>query len=122
MVNSNRFPRPTLVFLDGDQPVTPGCLLLPGGDAPERVVFEGLKSKNWTLLDSKTVREFSALADACSRAMSAADHHEWASSAANKVHLSSDTLWQAMCSQWAGNCLTTEDATKLVNPIRHALA
>ena len=40
MVSAGRFPRPSLVFLDGDQERTPGCLLLPGDDAPERVVFD----------------------------------------------------------------------------------
>ena len=122
MVNSNRFPRPTLIFLDGDQAPAPGCLLLPGGDAPERVVFEALKRQQWTLLDSTTAREFADLADACNKAMTAADHHEWTSLAANKVHLSSDTLWQAMCAEWAANCLTKEDAAKIVNPIKEALA
>jgi predicted ATPase len=34
-----RFPRPSIVFLDGDQPSAPGCEILPGQDAPERVVF-----------------------------------------------------------------------------------
>jgi hypothetical protein len=43
MVQAKRFPRPSLVFLDGDQPPSPGCILLPGGDAPERVVFEALR-------------------------------------------------------------------------------
>jgi hypothetical protein len=47
MVAQNRFPRPSLVFLDGDNAEAPGCILLPGQDAPEQVVFKTLKSKNW---------------------------------------------------------------------------
>jgi len=43
MVESNRFPRPSLVFLDGDRGFSPGCLQLPGPDAPERVAFEALR-------------------------------------------------------------------------------
>lgn len=42
MAKEKRFPRPSIVFLDGDQADSDGCVLLPGGDAPERVVFEGL--------------------------------------------------------------------------------
>jgi predicted ATPase len=46
MALQKRFPRPTCVFLDGDNAGADGCILLPGGDAPERVVFEDLKKRN----------------------------------------------------------------------------
>ena len=36
-----RFPRPTLVILDGDQEQSEGCILLPGTDAPERQIYYG---------------------------------------------------------------------------------
>jgi AAA domain, putative AbiEii toxin, Type IV TA system len=121
MVNAGRFPRPTVVFLDGDQPPSDGCLLLPGGDAPERVVFEALKKRQWTLLDSVTSREFSEISTACDRAMTSGDHHEWVSSAADKVILSGDTLWQAMCAEWASNCLSDTEADTIIRPIREAL-
>ena len=45
MVKQKRFISPTLVFLDGDQANAEGTIPLPGSDAPERVVFEGLKEK-----------------------------------------------------------------------------
>ncbi len=121
MVKNQRFKRPTLVFLDGDQPVSEGCILLPGGDAPERIVFKALKSKQWSLLDSKTSRDFAQLADACDKAMTAENHHEWVDSAATKVVLSGDSLWQAMCAEWAANCLDEADAEKIIAPIREAL-
>jgi predicted ATPase len=121
MVKAKKFPRPSLVFLDGDQPVSEGCILLPGGDAPERVVFEALKSKQWTLLDAKTSRDFAVLSDACIKSMSSSNHHEWVISAASKVHLAGETLWQAMCAQWAGNCLNKDDAEKIVTQIKEAL-
>src|SRR3984893_9841590 len=35
MVAEKRFPRPSCVFLDGDQSEAIGCNLLPGDDAPE---------------------------------------------------------------------------------------
>jgi predicted ATPase len=58
MTVQRRFPRPSVVFLDGDQSACPGCRLLPGGDAPEIVVFSALKAKQWTLLDSFIMRDF----------------------------------------------------------------
>ena len=41
MVAAKRFPRPSCVCLDGDQPPWTGCLSLPGGDAPERSAGPG---------------------------------------------------------------------------------
>jgi hypothetical protein len=45
MVANKRFPRPSRVFLDGDSAEAAGCLLLPGGDAPEQVIFKALQKK-----------------------------------------------------------------------------
>ena len=45
MAHHGRFPRPSVVFLDGDQEAADGCILLPGDEAPERVVFKDLASK-----------------------------------------------------------------------------
>ena len=36
MAVQNRFPRPSFVFLDGDQGIAPGCMNLPGDEAPEQ--------------------------------------------------------------------------------------
>lgn len=121
MVKNKRFPRPSVVYLDGDQAASEGCVLLPGGDAPERVVFEALRKNNWTLLDAATSRDFALVADACDRAMASNNHHEWVSSAASKVVLASDTLWQAMCAEWATNCLTKALAEVVISPIRESL-
>lgn len=122
MVVAKRFNRPTLVFLDGDQSATNGCFVLPGGDAPERVVFAGLKMGRWHLLDAKIARDFSDLADACDKAMTLTNHHEWPSSVASKMHMGNDVLWQNMCGQWAGNCLKRDDAERIIQPIRDLFA
>jgi predicted ATPase len=122
MVQTNRFPRPSIVFLDGDQSQQVGCLNLPGGDAPERVVFDGLLKKNWPNVHVRTGREFSQVADACARAMTSNDHHEWVASAANKLLLATDVLWQAMCSEWANCCLLDSDGKMIGDAVKSALA
>jgi len=121
MVVSKRFNRPTLVFLDGDQPISPGCIALPGGDAPERVIFAALKANRWSLLDATITRSFPELSDACEKAMTIQDHHEWVPSVAKKMHIGNDALWQSMCGQWAGSLLKKEDAEKVIKPIRELL-
>lgn len=67
MVEGNRFSRPTVVILDGDQDPTQGCLILPGEDAPERMVFEGLQQIGWQGIASLINRSHSDLVRDCSK-------------------------------------------------------
>ncbi|HEX5182203.1 MAG TPA: AAA family ATPase [Allosphingosinicella sp.] len=121
MAFQKRFPRPTTVFLDGDQSEAPGCHLLPGGDAPERVVFDGLRDKNWGRLHERTGRVFSDVADACRQSMALSAHHDWVPTAASKLVLSGESLWQAMCAEWATTCLTPPEAKATVEAITDLL-
>ncbi len=121
MVLGKRFPRPSCVFLDGDEGAVGGCRNLPGEDAPERVVFEALKDKNWGSLSSRTGREFAEVADACNKAMALPDHHQWLTHAASRLFLSGETLWQAMCAEWATHCLDEEEAKAVALAVEDAL-
>jgi predicted ATPase len=117
----NRFPRPSFVFLDGDQGSMPGCINLPGEEPPERVVFEALREVNWLNLAPRIKRGFSEVVDACSQAMMLPEHHEWIRYAANKLVIGSEMLWQVMCSEWATTCVEGEDVKHIVQPIEDAL-
>jgi predicted ATPase len=121
MAVQKRWERKTFIFLDGDQQPCAGCYLLPGGDAPERVVFEALRAKNWPNIAQRTGREYSKVADACLQAMSLSDHHVWISSAASALCLGGNTLWQALCAEWATGCLDSAEAKKISQPIEDAL-
>jgi predicted ATPase len=121
MVAGRRFPRPSCVFLDGDKSDALGCLLLPGNDAPERVVFGALRSIGWNGLPERVGRGYSDVADACASAMNFVDHHDWIRTAADKLVLSGETLWQAMCAEWAKACLSEIDAKTLVTAIQDKL-
>lgn len=120
MVQNHRFPRPTRVFLDGDQGAANGCIVLPGGDAPERVVFAKLQRENWRSVWSRVARDIAMLSDACARAMLLADHHAWVRSAANELMCGSDVLWQAMCSEWAA-VTPVDDVRYIIDSIGDAL-
>lgn len=121
MVSQNRFPRPSCVFLDGDQSEAPGCHLLPGGDAPEQVVFADLQKFAWGKLRDRIGRPYAEVGDACAQAMALTDHHDWVNSAANKLTLSGETLWQAMCAEWATNCLDSTSAKPVVQAVSDLL-
>ncbi|MEJ0094583.1 MAG: AAA family ATPase [Methylocella sp.] len=101
MAKAKRFPRPTVIFLDGEQETADGCILLPGGDAPERVVFDNLGKGGWGDIHVRISRDYSDVSDACQKAMTLSDHHEWVKAAANQLRCGGDVLWQAMCSEWA---------------------
>jgi predicted ATPase len=121
MVIQNRFPRPSCVFLDGDEGEVSGCHNLPGDDAPERVVFESLRADNWPGVAERTGRNFADLADACNKAMALPDHHQWLSYAASGLFLSGETLWQAMCAAWSIRCLDPEEAKATAQVVENAL-
>jgi predicted ATPase len=121
MAFQKRFRTPSFVFLDGDEGENPGCMNLPGPDAPEVVVFEAMRDKGWLNLKDRVKREFSAVADACLQAMMLPDPHEWVTYVANKLVLSTEVLWHAMCSEWATQCITRDDVKEIVQPIEDAL-
>lgn len=122
MASQNRFPRPTCVFLDGDSSAAPGCHLLPGGDAPEQVVFNDLKTKGWANVSLRISRDHSAVYDACNRAMTVNDHHLWVRAAANELRCGGDILWQALCAEWVNACLDESTAALVTGPIEDALS
>lgn len=121
MIVSKRFPRPSCVFLDGDSSEAVGCLLLPGLDAPERVVFAALLGRNWAGLNARVGRPHSQVADACAAVMNSSDHHGWVDDAANRLILGGDTLWQAMCAEWAEDCLSESDGKVLAQAVADAI-
>jgi predicted ATPase len=120
MVSQKRFPRPSCVFLDGDQTDSTGCIKLPGDEAPERVVFEDLRARNWQGIAARTGRNHADVVDACNRAMSLSSHRDWINTAATTLVMGGDILWQALSAEWAGNCLLPEEVKKIVQPIEDA--
>lgn len=117
MVNQQRFPRPSFVYLDADQPATLGCITLPGDDAPERVVFSALKQRDWLNTAARTGRPHSDVSDACSQAMTLTDHHDWVRHAATQLVVGGEVLWQALSAEWACNLVSKEQAKPIVQPI-----
>ena len=117
----SRWDRPTVVFLDGDQTAAPGCDVLPGGDAPERVVFSALQLANWKDVPIRINRGASETIDSLNRAMNQTDHKEWVRSAADELVLGADILWQAMCASFAQHCTTDDDRDAVVLPIKDSM-
>lgn len=117
MAIHDRFPRPTCVFLDGDQTASEGCSLLPGDDAPERVVFDALKELGWDGVAVRVGRPHASVVDSCERAMTSDDHHDWVTLAANDLTLGGENLWQALCAVWATRCISEQDSKRICDLI-----
>lgn len=122
MVAHNRFPRPSLVFLDGDQAAAPGCHLLPGDDAPERIVFADLDAAGWPGVAARLGRGAGETIDALRRSMTLQNHHDWVRQAADDLVLGTEILWQAMASAWATSCATPEQIQVVSQAVADALA
>ena len=100
---------------------SPGCFLLPGGDAPELVVFSDLQKIAWGKISDRTGRAYADVADACTQAMALTDHHDWIKSAATKLILPGEILWQAMAAEWSINCLDKLSARQNIQSISDLL-
>jgi predicted ATPase len=121
MAREKRFPRPSVVFLDGDQDKSEGIYVLPGEDVPEHVVFEGLKAKNWPDIAERLGRSPSAVIDALNKAMTLANHHDWIQTAADSLFVGTSHLWQAMSAAWIAHCADVTQRELIVGPIRSIL-
>ena len=121
MARQDRFPRKSIVFLDGDQENSVGIRLLPGDDAPEIAVFEALRDKNWPEIAERLGRTRPQVVDALTRAMTLTNHHDWLNKAAEPLFVGTLQLWQVMCAAWAKNCATASDREMVLEPIKDAL-
>jgi predicted ATPase len=113
MVDGKRFPRPVGVVLDGDCEPAVGCVLLPGVDAPEVLVFEELADCNWGDLWIKLVRDTSEVTDACNASMALTNHHDWIGEAAKRLGVGGGVLWHMMCAEWVSRCMKEEDYVRI---------
>lgn len=121
MAHQKRFPRPSLVLLDGDQSETTGCNLLPGQEAPEIVVFQGLQNHGWNGVPARVGRAASETIDALNQAMASVDHHKWPNDVGDRLAVGGNIVWQALCSVWADTCATADELESIAQPVRDAL-
>ena len=122
MAKEGRFPRPSCVFLDGDQEPGPGYNVLPGFDAPEYVVFYGLLEEDWKGVSDRIGRTHTDVVDSCKKAMTSSNHKEWVHHAAERLFLGTDSLWEALCSCWAKHCLKEQEARETIKAIEDCLS
>ena len=66
-------------------------------------------------------RGYADTTDALDQCMTLPDHHSWPKDAANKLRLSSDHLWQALCAAYASGVGDDNEARAIVQHIKDEL-
>lgn len=122
MNSQGRFPKSTVVLLDGDQDSSNGCHILPGDDAPERVVYDKLNQLGFPDVASIIGRSHSDLVNYCQTAMTLPDHHDWNKSVADNIFCGGYELWRALCRVWVDKAYKPDASNPLILAIRDSLA
>jgi hypothetical protein len=101
---SGKLPYKSLAITDGDHRHS-DCQALPGGLAPERVVFNGLKAANWMNLSDRFGIGAGSLFTILDDALLEPDHHKWPSMVGDQVMKSAASVWEILCTEWCKSCL-----------------
>lgn len=112
----------SLSILDGDMEDAPGCIKLPGQDAPERVVFGGLRKDQWPDLDARFGVGAGSLFEYLEDAMRHENHHHWPAFVGDRIRKSASSVWEIMATEWARQCLSDQDRDSVVDAVLAKLA
>ena len=118
---SDRLEQKGLGVLDADMEEAAGCILLPGGNAPERVVFEGLRDKSWPKLSERFGIGAGDLLTYLEDAILDADHHKWPSLVGDRVIKSATSVWEIMATEWCRACLEDQERERITSTVRGLL-
>jgi len=121
LASENKLPNRGMAILDGNQEASPGCSRLPGVDAPERVVFLGLRAKNWGRLHERFGIGAGDLHTYLEDALLNADFHRWPALVGDRILKSATSVWETMATEWCRECLPQADRDTLIGSIKAVL-
>lgn len=121
LANSKKLSQPGIGILDGDQEHQQGCIKLPGNQAPEQVIFHGLKEKNWGHLHERFGIGAGDLHSYFEDAMLDPDFHAWPTKVGDKILKSKTSVWETMCTEWCKHCLDVEFQEDFFKSIENVL-
>jgi len=117
---SGKLPYKSLAILDGDH-TDQNCASLPGPEAPERMVYSGLKQKNWPHLTERFGVGAGSLHAALEDAMLEPDHHIWNEKVGDRILKSAQSVWEVLSNEWCKTCLDDQARSKLAEAIQTAI-
>jgi predicted ATPase len=121
LARKNKLPYKSIAVLDGDAGADNNCLMLPGSEAPERVVFKELKDLDWPDLPSRFGIGAGSLLTYLEDSMLEPDHHKWTSMVGDRVIKSATSVWEILVNQWCKSCLRQDVQEAISREIREAL-
>lgn len=121
LADKGKLPHKALSVLDGDYPPSPGCFVMPGDAAPERVVFSDLKDAGWPNLSERFGVGAGSLLQYLEDAMLTPDHHTWTTQVGDRIVKSAGSVWETMCTEWCRECLDDEVRDNLVSQVSAVL-
>lgn len=114
----NKLPYKSISIVDGDKRGEyPNCISLPGDKAPERMIFEELKARNWNKLDERFGVGAGLLFQHLDNAILLTDHHEWTTYVGDRIKQSKDAVWRIMVEEWCKQCLDETVANEFIQKI-----
>lgn len=114
-------PQAGIGVLDGDMQPHNGCIIIPGGDAPEKVVYKELKQNNWENLDNRFGIGAGTLFDILDEAILLPDHHDWNSYVGDKVKKSKSNVWNILVEEYVKQYINDIEGQFFFNSIRDIL-
>ncbi|HYH01934.1 MAG TPA: AAA family ATPase [Bacillota bacterium] len=121
LAENQKLPYKGLGIVDGDYDEAPGCIKLPGTEAPEKVIFGALKELNWPDLPERFGIGAGTLFMYLEDAILNPDHHQWASLIGDKIRMSSISVWNLLVKQWCKHCLTETEQNRIISKLQELL-
>ncbi|WP_428304852.1 hypothetical protein [Lacipirellula sp.] len=123
LATKGRLPYNAIGVLDGDkEDQSHGCIVLPGSEAPERMVFGELKANGWAQLLDRFGIGAGSLYQFLDDAIRAPDHHKWTELVGDRILKSKQSVWEILANQWARTCVRPDDAKRVTDEIKAAVA
>jgi energy-coupling factor transporter ATP-binding protein EcfA2 len=110
--SNGKLPYRSVAIIDGDKDFA-DCEKLPGDMAPERIVFQELREKNWAGLPQRFGIGAGSLLTILEDAILDPDHHKWAARVGDQVIKSSISVWELLCNEWCRTCLDPMVRTRI---------
>lgn len=110
-------PFKALGVLDADKEIKPGCIKLPGGNAPEKQLYQDILRDSIPQLSSRLGKSDNEVRDALARAITIPGHHHWLIDTERALNFSKTYLWETMCQIWVRECLSDDDILELIGKI-----
>jgi hypothetical protein len=115
----SRLTQKSVAVLDGDQAASEGCLVLPGGDAPEKSVYRAvLASASWQIVGERLGVPAKDVSDATTDALNISNHHAWTAEIARQLSIVRPArVWEAFADVWVKDLLDTGSRKAFVKSI-----